>query len=313
MKTVFDNRQCAHIWAQQTQEHGRTNNGNVFFHNKTIYSYGHHFPMGHFYNDDTVLLNSDSYSVSTGKQQGYVRYAVNHKRRLYVSTNVLKAFIWDNSFNANAQSIAVKECKDTVQHYLQRATAKKAAKYKANDVQAAQNAVEQCQDLFNEFGADYLPELKALADIVYTDDINKAIAAEKERLEKETAERLVKEKAKQEIIAFEMQNFWIRGQAMPSYHPSASNKIYMRVKGDDIETSKGASFPVDHAKRAFIFIRNWKENHTGENWSRATNRTIHLGHFAVDTIDTQGNVQAGCHFVEWDEIERIARELKIYP
>lgn len=313
MKSVFNNRQCAHIWAQQTQERGRSNNGNMFFEGRTIYSYGHHFPMGHFIDSETVLVNSDSYSMSTGKQQGYVRFAVNHKRRLYVSTNVLEAFIWDNSFNANAQAIAVRECENTVQYYLQRATAKKAAKYKANDVQAAQNAVTECRALFQEFNADYLPELKALADIVFTDDINKAIALEKERLEKETAERLAKEKAKQEIITFEMRNFWIRGQSMPSYHPGASNKIYMRIEGDIIETSKGASFPVDHAKRAFIFIRNWKENHTGENWSRATNRTIHLGHFVVDTIDTQGNVKAGCHYVEWDEIERIARELNIYP
>lgn len=313
MKTVFDNKQCAHVWAQQSQERGRTNNGNMFFEGRTIYSCGHHFPMGHFIDDNTVLLNSSSYSNSTGKQQGYVRYAVNHKRRLYVSTEILKAFMWDNSFNANAQAIAVKECKDTVQHYLQRATAKKSAKYKANDVQAAQNAVTECRALFQEFGADYLPELKALADIVFTDDINKAIAAEKERLEKETAERLAKEKAKQEIIAFEMQNFWIRGQAMPSYHPGASNKIYMRIKGDIVETSKGASFPLDHAKRVFILVRychdNKKEWHNdGSNKSSAT-----LGHFRADKIDAAGNVTAGCHFVEWDEIERIARELNIYP
>ena len=311
MKTVFDNRQCAHIWAQQSQERGRTNNGNMFFENATIYSYGHHFPMGHFIDDNTVLLNSSSYSNSTGKQQGYVRYAVNHKRRIYVSCAVLKAFIWDNSFNANAQALAVKECKSTVQRCLKRATAKKAAKYKANDVQAAQNAVAECRALFQEFGADYLPELKALADIVFTDDINKAIAAEKERLEKETAERLAKEKAKQEIIEFEMRNFWIRGQAMPSYHPSASTKIYMRIKGDDIETSKGASFPVDHAIKAFKAIRRIKD--TGENFINTAHDWLKLGHFRIDNIDTAGNVKAGCHYVDWDEIERIARELKIYP
>lgn len=311
MKTVFDNRQVAHVWAQQSQEHGRSNNGNMFFHNKTIYSYGHHFPMGHFVDDNTVLLNSSSYSNSTGKQQGYVRYAVNHKRRIYVSTEVLKAFIFDDSFNTQAQNAASLECEKAVEFHLKRATAKKPLKYKERDFSNAVKAVEECRDLFRAFATDFTPRLIALIDMVSTDDFTKAIENAKARAEKETAERLAKEKAKQEIIEFEMRNFWINDETMPSYHPSASNKIYMRIKGDNIETSKGASFPVDHAKRAFSIVRLCRENET--HYLREPHqKTYHLGHFVIDRIEN-GNVKAGCHFVEWDEIERIARELNIYP
>lgn len=77
MKTVFNNAQTAHVWAQQTQDQGRSTNGNLFFRGKVIYSYGHHFPLAMFVPEyDIVLVNSDSYSVSTSKHQGYVRQTI---------------------------------------------------------------------------------------------------------------------------------------------------------------------------------------------------------------------------------------------
>ena len=38
----------------------------------------------------------------------------------------------------------------------------------------------------------------------------------------------------------------------------------------------------------------------------ATGTPSTLGHFALDAVDPQGNVTAGCHNVTWAEIERVA-------
>ncbi len=43
----------------------------------------------------------------------------------------------------------------------------------------------------------------------------------------------------------------------------------------------------------------------GESYQR-NGHTIHLGHFALDSVDAQGNVKAGCHEVAWEEIARVA-------
>jgi len=82
----------------------------------------------------------------------------------------------------------------------------------------------------------------------------------------------------------------------------------LRVKGDVIQTSQGADFPVEHAKLAFAVIANVRKH--GLTWESG-NRSIRLGHFAIDRIDANGDVKAGCHFVEWSEIERCARELAL--
>lgn len=78
-QTVFDNHMTAHVWAQQRQPEGRSNNGNLYFHGRTLYSYGGHFPVGIFAAPGgPVFMNADSYSVSTSKHQSYARGAVSH-------------------------------------------------------------------------------------------------------------------------------------------------------------------------------------------------------------------------------------------
>jgi hypothetical protein len=83
-KTVFDTAQCAHVWAQQTQDWGRNAKGTVYFERETIYSYGSHFPMARFATPEIVLINKEKYSVSTSSHQGVVSGAVRHKKRFYV-------------------------------------------------------------------------------------------------------------------------------------------------------------------------------------------------------------------------------------
>ena len=48
MQTVFNNSMVAHVWAQQTQAHGRNAGNTFYFEGPTIYSYGEHFPIATF-------------------------------------------------------------------------------------------------------------------------------------------------------------------------------------------------------------------------------------------------------------------------
>lgn len=75
-KTVFENSMVAHVWAQQTQAHGKSNNGQFYFDGRCIYSYGSHFLAGFVVDENTVLINANGYSVTTSKHMSYVRRAV---------------------------------------------------------------------------------------------------------------------------------------------------------------------------------------------------------------------------------------------
>jgi hypothetical protein len=82
----------------------------------------------------------------------------------------------------------------------------------------------------------------------------------------------------------------------------------LRVSGSEIETSRGASFPLEHGKRAFALI---KKCHDEQRAFRPNGHAIHLGHFTVDEVTVDGDVRAGCHYVKWSEIEAIARQLEL--
>ena len=78
MKTTFNNSELAHVWATQTQEHGTNKNGSFYFRGKSIFSYGSHFEIARFVDDETVLFTARDYSVTTGQHKHKVLYAINH-------------------------------------------------------------------------------------------------------------------------------------------------------------------------------------------------------------------------------------------
>lgn len=75
-RTVFDNRMLAHVWAQRTQDSGKSGNGNFYFSGPFLYSYGSHFLAGYALPDGRALLNGSRYSVSTSRHQSYAWGAV---------------------------------------------------------------------------------------------------------------------------------------------------------------------------------------------------------------------------------------------
>ena len=66
----MNNHEVVNRWIQGKSEQGKSNN--IFFEGKDIYSYGYHFKMATIINDNIVLLNDTTYSVTTSKHQGMV-------------------------------------------------------------------------------------------------------------------------------------------------------------------------------------------------------------------------------------------------
>jgi phosphoenolpyruvate synthase/pyruvate phosphate dikinase len=85
MKKVFSNSEIMHVFAQRTQSEARTTTNNVFFYGNKIYSYGYHYLLGEFLDDNTILINDKGYSVSTAKHISYLRQAVSQYKRFYTT------------------------------------------------------------------------------------------------------------------------------------------------------------------------------------------------------------------------------------
>ncbi len=80
VKRVFTPSMVAHVWAQQTQEDGRSSNGNFYFHGKTIYSYRNSWPLATFIEPyegkPVIIVNHERYSVTTSSQLSDVQGAL---------------------------------------------------------------------------------------------------------------------------------------------------------------------------------------------------------------------------------------------
>jgi hypothetical protein len=80
------------------------------------------------------------------------------------------------------------------------------------------------------------------------------------------------------------------------------------ITGGTLETSQGADVPLIHAIRAFRFLKLCRER--GRGWD-ANGRTIRVGHFNISRVEPSGDFVAGCHRINWPEIEALARRLNV--
>jgi hypothetical protein len=116
--------------------------------------------------------------------------------------------------------------------------------------------------------------------------------------------RAAKEREEAEKRAAEIE-VWRNGG--PRGYNWYSLPTMLRVKDGVVETSRGANFPIDHAKRGLALVRSVIQR--GEEW-HTNGHTCHLGPYKIDRITSDGTVYAGCHEVRWEEIERIAAQLE---
>jgi hypothetical protein len=90
MKTVFENRMVAHVWAQQNQSEGRSANKQFFFKDKTIFSYRASWPLATFIGENEILLNVQRCSVTTGNHLSCVNCALKSDVKIWrVDRNII--------------------------------------------------------------------------------------------------------------------------------------------------------------------------------------------------------------------------------
>jgi hypothetical protein len=105
---------------------------------------------------------------------------------------------------------------------------------------------------------------------------------------------------------------WIAGDNVE--FPASIKQVYLRVHtarySNDVvvQTSMGVEFPVSHAVLGLRAIKQVVAS--GQEYQR-NGHTIHLGNYAIERIEPNGNVTAGCHYVTYSEIQRIAPLLEV--
>lgn len=95
---------------------------------------------------------------------------------------------------------------------------------------------------------------------------------------------------------------WINGEAVhlpPSYSHDENGSAYLRTYKGEVQTSQYASVPLEHAIRAYRFVKLCRMS--GRTY-QTNGHSVRVGHFTLDKITAEGNVNVGCHFFTWEQL-----------
>ena len=293
MKKVFSSHnEVAHIWASQSQYEGRASR--VFFEGEIIYSYGRHFPVARFAPEygDIVLFTSRGYSSSTGKHKGIICAAIPDSYQVIYCDDPSRPSshnlaIWANraerlraDFNKNTRKIT-----------------------RGN---LASELFENNAAAFSYCEATLTPPPQWIKD----NDAEKAARAYvSEAAKLRDAKRAIKQAENNRIAALESAErlaLWLTGESVNTNGFQFSNTL-LRIKGEQIETTRGAKIPVSDALKIYPLLARTKRN---GGKLEAGLHNINLGAYRFNSFDGE-NLIVGCHVIAWDQIEKMAQELKL--
>lgn len=312
MKTVFSNNQLIHVWAQQTQSHGRSSG--MRFEGPTLYSYN--TPIANFVKGKkgriACLITTESYSITTTTK--HMPSASDIPNSGYEGTQVFKVSHVgvEGGYSPRADNWHKHNLADMAKRYAAAiARVERSSRYWQFHHDDAHSIACTARYYCEHFGLKY-PEKKfaPLSDAQIAKAREKYAAWEARNEVKMQRER---EAAKQrEELARktyeEKRELWLAGEPVHLPWVSGADTL-MRVVGERIETSRGAQFPIKDGMRAFDMIKMVRAR--GVVWTSPPESTVRLGNFKVDKVEPNGDVHAGCHFVKFEQVERVAKQLGI--
>ncbi len=286
MKTRYSsNSELAHIWANDPDPSIGKSANSMSCQNGKLYSYSTVIAQ---IIGDTVIYNTASYSVTTSKHQGYAHGASSHfQHKIYL--NIPRRGLDSLEFNQLSFNEIAQISQNEASSYLLKASRsrKYAESYRAQAFRIYDNLVKYAA-LFNlEYQAPNYSSLEA-----------QAVEAEKKAKELEKIRRA--ERIKEQAEALEN---WRAGLDVRNFFEITA----LRIKEDQIETTKGARIPVDHAIKFWGLIKSWHEK--GVSYVK-DHHSIHLGNYSVNRFENDV-LTVGCHTIPYSEIESIAHQLRL--
>lgn len=296
MRTVVSKSEVAHFWANQTQEHAKSNGGgSLYFSGNTIYSYGSHFPIAkHATNDKgetAVLFTNRTYSNTTAKHLYEVRRAISHKE-------VIPCERPDFTHRDNIKAFA-----DDIANELRGLEkARKPEKY----IQPAERILSDMEKYINFFGlneTDYDSAQEA-RNILY-----QATTGEYKQYLIDKAERIQKEKEANERkeLAQSKRNIakWRKFEGDGRLYSNVTGLDYLRYNAKDkrVETTQAVQIPEEIAKRAFNWIIN-----TIKSGGCAGNCEYSILDYKVSEVNAE-QIKIGCHTITMKEVNKLATAL----
>jgi hypothetical protein len=327
MKTVFNNDMCAHVWAQQTQDEGRS--GNMSFRGPVAYSYRQ--PVARIVaapNADrglVALFTSHQWSFTTTRHVSLYRRAasnycsftvpdisggqtslmhsanVDHFKRRYADALAKMLRCPADSWRAREPLITLEtEARDLQRYELAFGLASTVFDVEGD----AARVIERQRRILNDPKRAAKREAGRLArERAEAIKAARDLAAERERVS-EAAARVAAWRAGADVGLHFGDVALAEGGSLRRLAHNWQIGNILRIKGDRIETDAGAECPIRQAQFA---MQLWRRIVAAcATWTAISDTLpVKLGHFHLDSIDINGNARAGCHFFKRAELEHL--------
>ena len=286
MRTVLRNHdEVCHVWAQQRQSEGRA--GNIFFEGKSIYSYGRHFEAARFVDSETVLINSDRYSVSTAQHLSLIRQAIRHKQVFTVPTMT--------DHRANIVYL-IEQARD---HFDKAKRARKRAEW---EMECGREVVADTRAYITKFQVQVPDSHVEVWQALHTDtylnsEVQAALLAKARAAQAAEREATKQARLQREAEQAAQLEKWIAGEL----EWGRFSAMRLRVKDDEVQTTHGAAVPVIEARKLYRAMK------AGVNIEGQQ-----VGYYRVTRV-TESELVIGCHNIPLSEVERIAPEVMSKP
>ncbi len=308
VKQVYPTDEISHLWFHKTQTSARNAQGNFYFQDGVIYSYGSHFPIARHIKlkgGDAVFLTTRTWSNTTAQHIHSVRQSIAPQTSVFHVDNVL-------SSPADQIKAMVRRLKETAGDLVS-GSKRKPALHRNKRVELYHSVLNQVNEInrlkswcghTGRVSVPSLPDgLEQLASEVAAAKSIAQINRDQKRAERtrESNRRYEEMRENARLRLPERIAKWRSGEYVSfQYEDRCDLETMLRIKGEEVETSLGARFPLYHALLALRVYRLVRSK--GETFQR-NGRTIRLGHYQIDAIDQDGNITAGCHVITAGEVE----------
>jgi predicted DNA-binding protein (UPF0278 family) len=287
-KVLKNHSEVAHFWANQVQAQGK--GSNMFYENGTIYSYGYHFPIARHIGNNVILFTTRNYSISTSKHISYTKQAIPGYNNVIYADDIEIRLKSPSRFNKTIHAKNVLSMLNTIKNNLDKSTRARSNKefYLADASRNINNMVKYI-DLFKCKSILPYKTKKLVNEILNGNQYCLLELAEKERKALKQKQALLKKKALKDLKK------WRNGEIYDL--PFGLNKRYLRLVNNEVETS-------GHIKiSAELFLEYYKRLKSGFDLTG-----LKISHYRIDK-QTEKSLKIGCHSIDIDEIENIARLL----
>lgn len=314
----MNNREVAHLWANQSRESAR--GSHFYFEGPTIYSYGPHFPVARVHSRAgrrLVLFTTYTYSVTTAKHCCYARSACSHLPIVHVPH--IDPGKSEHGTNLEYLQAQLAQCGTQAMRRARELAVQR-------DADRAARVHRAIVDYMAFFGIRRkAPPMPGFADAferacrIENPDPKSRDKRERARAAKAQAEyarrrlaELAREFAGPNYATMAARTNWrlngaFMGASFMGY--AIHSPVMLRLSGDVIETSQGARVPVAEAPKVWSLVRAVRER--GVEFVRRGLSSARIGEYPLDRIDADGTVHAGCHVIPYSELASMARALRL--